>query len=558
MSSGSQTMLMFKLSCLKKLLKLHLNVCAHGFSVHKNVVYGSPNYSFLKEATEAPKISFYDYIVVGGGAAGIPLATTLSETYSVLLLERGGSPYGNPDITNLANFGNYFFNPSQESPAELFMSDDGVGNARPRVLGGGSSINAGLYTRDDKKFFDEAKLTDEKLVNASYEFIEKCMVFEPVIGEWQSAWKGAFVEAGVTPDAGFTYDYVRGTKVGGTTFDKNGRRHTTADMLEYADPLRLSVFIHATVGKVLFTTKGRTKPMAYGVVFEDALGNKHRAFLKGGRNDEIILSAGPMGSPQLLMLSGIGPKDQLEALDITVVLDQPLVGQDMADNPLNVLFVPSPIPVEQSVVQVVADLDGGLIEPIGNINLVLGSPSDYQGFSYEKGGYVILKIDGPVSTGELKLRSTNPKDCPSVKFNYYKEPEDLQNCINGINIVRKAIDSKAFANFKYDNMTSQDIIDLTVKLPMYMPIHANTSTSMEQFCKDTVRTVWQTHGGCVIGKVVDNDYKVLGVDALRVVDRSTLLSTPANVIMLGRYMGVTIQTKRLASEKSESGFWFSS
>ncbi|KAJ9564887.1 hypothetical protein OSB04_000853 [Centaurea solstitialis] len=96
----------------------------------------APNYTFMRAATEAPKISFYDYIVVGGGPTGIPLATTLSQNYSVLLLERGGSPYGNPDITHSTNFGNYFLDPSPDSAAELFMSEDGVGNARPRVLGG--------------------------------------------------------------------------------------------------------------------------------------------------------------------------------------------------------------------------------------------------------------------------------------------------------------------------------------------------------------------------------------------------------------------------------------
>ncbi|XP_076881603.1 protein HOTHEAD-like [Bidens hawaiensis] len=281
----------------------------------------APNYSFMHEATSAPKISFYDYIVVGGGAAGIPIATTLSENYSVLLLERGGSPYDNPEVSNAAYFGSYFYDTSASSPAELFMSEDGVGNVRPRVLGGGTSINAGLYTRDSDKFHKEAKLTDERLVNASFEYVEKVMVFEPDVGEWQLAWKDALIDAGVT---------------------------TALLMIicQYANPLSLSVYLYATVTKILFTTQGGTTPRAYAVVFEDADGNTHRAYLKGNQFDEIILSAGPLGSPQLLMLSGIGPEDQLDALQIKVVLNQPLVGQGMADNPLNVLFVPSPIPVK--------------------------------------------------------------------------------------------------------------------------------------------------------------------------------------------------------------------
>ncbi|KAJ9566732.1 hypothetical protein OSB04_002698 [Centaurea solstitialis] len=517
-----------------------------------------PNYTFMQGATKAPKISFYDYIVIGGGLTGIPLATTLSQNYSVLLLERGGSPYGNPNIIQSANFGNYFLDPSPESPAELFMSEDGVGNARPRVLGGGTAINAGLYTRDDHKFFKDARLTDEKLVNSSYEFVEKCMVFEPVVTEWQSALEGAFVDAGVTPDNGFTYEYIMGTKVAGTTFDQNGRRHTAADLLQYANPLGLSVYLHATVGKIIFKTKGRTRPMAFGVVFEDEAGNKHRAYLKGNEKDEIILSAGPLGSPQLLMLSGIGPKDQLDAQQIKLVLNQPLVGQGMADNPLNAIFVPSPIPVGQSVVQVIATQAGSQIEQVSSVNLVLGSPSDYQGFSYEMGGFIFSKLDGPYSTGELKLRSRNPTDIPSVKFNYFEDSRDLEKCVNGISTILTAIESSAFSKFKYANMTSQDILELNAKLPTYLPTHANTSLSLEQFCKDTVRTVWQFHGGCQIGKVVDDDYKVIGVDNLRIIDGSTLLKAPANLLMVGRYMGLTIQAQRHESDESESGLLFTS
>ena len=69
--------------------------------------------------------------------------------------------------------------------------------------------------------------------------------------------------------------------------------------------------------------------------------------------NEIILSAGAIGSPQQLMLSGIGPDDHLQAHGIKVVLDQPLVGQGMVDNPMNMLMIPSPIPVEVSLTQTV-------------------------------------------------------------------------------------------------------------------------------------------------------------------------------------------------------------
>ncbi|XP_076928977.1 protein HOTHEAD-like [Bidens hawaiensis] len=347
-----------------------------------------PNYTFRHEATKAPKISFYDYIVIGGGASGIPLATTLSDKYSVLLLERRGSPYGNPNITNALNLGSYFSDASPNSPSQQFISE-GVVNSRAR--------------------------------------------------KWQSAVQAALVESGVTPYNGFTNDHVTGTKVSGTLFDENGKRHTAADLLQYANPKGLSVLLHATVQKILFKTKGRTRPLAYGVVFEDSLGNKHMAYLKGGDNDEIILSAGALASPQLLMLSGIGPKEQLDGHRIKVVLQQPLVEKDMADNPMNSIFVASPIAVEPSIIHVV-------------------------GFSPLMGGFFIEKISGPSSMGELKIENLNPSDNPSVTFNYFKDPKDLHKCVYGIKTILKAIQSKAFLIYKYANMTSKDILDLHLKL----------------------------------------------------------------------------------------------
>lgn len=157
-----------------------------------------------------------------------------------------------------------------------------------------------------------------------------------------------------------------------------------------------------------------------------------------------------------------------------------------------------------------------------------------------QGGFILEKITGPMSTGHLELRSRNPKDNPSVTFNYFQDPEDLRKCVEGISTIERVIDSKAFASFKYDSMSFESLLNLTLSAPVnLLPRHRNTTTSMEQFCKDSVMTIWHYHGGCQVGMVVDSEYRVLGVDALRVIDGSTFNHSPgtnpqATVMMLGR------------------------
>lgn len=114
--------------------------------------------------------------------------------------------------------------------------------------------------------------------------------------------------------------------------------------------------------------------MAHGVVFRDASGVKHRAYLRREPKNEIIITAGALGSPQILMLSGVGPADQLKAHNITLVLDQPFVGQGMSDNPMNSIFIPSPAPVELSLIQVVGITQfGSYIEAASGANFAGGS-----------------------------------------------------------------------------------------------------------------------------------------------------------------------------------------
>jgi len=112
-------------------------------------------------------------------------------------------------------------------------------------------LSAGFYSRASYKYIREFGW-NETLARSSYEWVEKKVVYEPSMLQWQSTLRDGLLEAGILPYNGFTFDHVYGTKVGGTTFDKEGHKHTAADLLEYADPKRISVYLHATVQKILF------------------------------------------------------------------------------------------------------------------------------------------------------------------------------------------------------------------------------------------------------------------------------------------------------------------
>lgn len=160
-----------------------------------------------------------------------------------------------------------------------------------------------------------------------------------------------------------------------------------------------------------------------------------------------------------------------------------------------------------------------------------------------KGGFILEKIASPLSKGDLSLVNTNVDDNPSVTFNYFSHPYDLQRCVDGIRMATKVVQSEHFTNYtKCDRQTVEKVLDMSVKANVNLiPKHTNDTKSLEQFCKDTVITIWHYHGGCHVGTVVSPEHKVLGVDRVRVVDGSTFSESPgtnpqATVMMMGRYI----------------------
>ncbi|CAN4100101.1 unnamed protein product [Withania somnifera] len=358
---------------------------------------------------------------------------------------------------------------TQGSASQSFVSTDGVFNARARALGGGTCINAGFYSRASQRYIKKVGW-DSILVNESYPWIEKQIVHKPILAPWQKAVSEGLLEVGISPFNGYTYDHIYGTKFGGTTFDRYGRRKTAAVLLTSANPENLHVFVHATVQKIEFDTSGK-KPRAVGVLFKDEKWNQTRHFFQ---------REGELGQ-----LSAIPPKQRtLEAIE-----------------------------------------------------------------AYKRNK---KDIATPLSTGHLSLTSTEIDDSPLVTFNYFSHPHDLKRCVDGIRIVEKIVKSKHFTNYtQCDKETLDKLLNLSVQANINLiPKHTNNTESLEQFCKETVITIWHYHGGCQVGKVVSPDYRVINVNRLRVIDGSTFTESPgtnpqATVMMMGRYMGVKILRERL-------------
>ncbi|KAJ7943465.1 Protein HOTHEAD [Quillaja saponaria] len=476
----------------------------------------------------------YDYIVVGGGTAGCPLAAILSKRFSVLLVERGSSPYGNPLVMDKKYYGLSLLQTDEyTSVAQSFTSEDGVSNLRGRVLGGSSAINGGFYSRASEDFIRKAGW-DRKLVRDAYKWVESKVVFQSEITPWQAVTKLNLLEAGILPDNGFSLEHIKGTKVSGSVFDEYGRRHTSADLLQAGNPKRITVLLNATVKSIIFNKNAnRNESRAGGIRFiqsNGSLNQTYEAYLKQSKNSssrgDVILAAGALGSPQVLLLSGIGPQQHLQNFNIPLVADLKEVGQGMQDNPSIGILLDTKsenrLPDPPQVVGIADDFKiivQGLILPI-SLN--------------ETRIVISAKVAFPASRGKLELNNTDPRQNPAVNFNYLSNRKDLDECVKLSQLLDQVSSSKAIALF----------------LGME---HKNKSMSTEdearKLCKSNVRTFYHYHGGCAVGSVVDKDHRVYGVKGLRVVDGSTFSESPgtnpmATLLMLGRYQAIKILKER--------------
>lgn len=421
-------------------------------------------------------MSSFDYIVIGAGSAGAVVAGRLSEDPSnrVLLLEAGGSNRHMSVQTPVA-FAKQF---KTELDWEFYTEPEpnlygrSLYHPRARMLGGCSSMNAMIYMRGNQSDFDGwakggatgwsydevlplFKRTENNARGGSeYHGVGGPMYVEELRSPNPVSEK--ILEAMVATGIPATRDFNGPDQVGAglpQTTIHNGKRWSTAEAFVAPAKKRanFTLMTNAHVERVRIEG-GR----AVGV---DVERDGRRETLRAER--EVIVSAGAFNTPQILMLSGIGPADHLAEHDITAVIDNPNVGAHLMDHPMfianfettakgTLAEAESPIQLAKFLATGRGLLTSNVAEAVAMVHTRDGDAPDQQllggpGFFMNNGftthtrpAYLLAaSLIGSRSRGNVRLRSANPKDHVAATFNYFDDPADMDSMVAAIALIRE-------------------------------------------------------------------------------------------------------------------------
>jgi len=348
----------------------------------------------------------------------------------------------------------------------------------------------------------------------------------------------ACVEAGIPRNPDINGENYEGVDFFQITQTPEGRRaHASVTFLDpVCDRKNLTIITDAHVKRILFDKK----KTATGVEYFDLKKKRKLVTLEAAK--EIILSAGIIGSPQILKLSGVGPAVELKKFGIDVVQDLPGVGENLQDHPDVILRMrdksgtslttfPWPYMVsfmsrfyrknKKPFVFTITD-SGGFIKSDPKVKVpdlqlqfaaVRMRPHGNGLFTPNKAGFVLHVCHmRPNSRGRVLLQSKDPFDAPRIEANYFDDEMELNALVKGVKIARKILSQKAMEPF----FKAEEVPGPKVQ----------TDAEIRQFILDKAETVYHTAGSCKMGvdkmAVVDPSLKVRGVKNLRVIDASIM------------------------------------
>ncbi|HET7016010.1 MAG TPA: GMC family oxidoreductase N-terminal domain-containing protein [Streptosporangiaceae bacterium] len=506
----------------------------------------------------------YDYVIVGAGSAGCVLAARLTENPSVrvLLLEAG--PPDAADEIHIPAAVNLLFQSPYDWGFRTVPQDRAAGQSvywpRGKVVGGSSSINAMIYIRGNK--YDYNTWRDEYGCDGwGYNdvlpyFIRAEHNSRGAIGyhggsgplsvidpKFRSPASTAFIQSAINAGSTANKDF-NGAQQDGVGFyqvtQKDGRRCSAAD-----------AYLHPAEDRPNLTVQ--TDALATSVIIEGGHAVGVRYLQRGAEqvaraNSEVILCGGAINSPQLLMLSGIGPADHLREHDIRVVADSPGVGANLSDHPIVTALWATPGmkslaelagpknlfrwqlthsgPMTTNIAQA-----GGFVRsetglpapdiqwhalPVPFRNGGLADPTD-------RGMSVLVTLVDVASRGRITLRSNDPRHKPLIDPGYLADRADVDALVRGIDLVREIADVKPMRKI--------------CKSELAPGPNVRTDAELRDFIRHDVTTIYHPVGTCAMSGrsqldanrltgVVDTELRVRGVEGLRVVDASVMPTVP--------------------------------